>query len=273
LFIADSYGVYEDDLKNPKPDDWSPDFSPKIYGEIEMDEIHAIEQYVSAGGSLITEFNTFATPTGGDARKRLEDVLNLDWTGWSGRFFRDLADIHEVPAWARRNYRKIYSEEYAFKGPGWMMTHESGWIVVLQSRVDIRDAELEILVTKDTLLTKGLPFETPYYYWFDVVTPRKGSTVPAWFRFMLTKKGAEKLAKVQFPEVFPAIVIARERPLVVYGAGDFSDNGMERGVYWYAWKTVFQEFLNIFRFEKSNIGFFWGFYVPYVRNIISVVGD
>ena len=99
VFFTDTYGVYQQDFRiseqvereRAKSDQAvkmeSPDYSPKVYGGLETDEVAAVRDYIKSGGNLIAEFNTFASPTKGAAREQMEDLLKLDWTGWTGRFF------------------------------------------------------------------------------------------------------------------------------------------------------------------------------------------
>ncbi|MGE3728024.1 MAG: hypothetical protein AB7I41_20885, partial [Candidatus Sericytochromatia bacterium] len=131
LFVADTYGVYRQDKAEARREK-APDYSPKIYGGFDEREVGLIENFVGEGKALIAEFNTFASPTKGPARQRLEKLLGLDWTEWSGRFFADLSHPTEIPAWARRNWKKQSGKDWAFQGPGFLFVHENSRVVVLE---------------------------------------------------------------------------------------------------------------------------------------------
>jgi hypothetical protein len=271
LFIADTYGVYSNDYEGDNRG-FSPDYSRLIYGGLSESEVGVIEDFSRRGGGVIAEFNTFASPTGGQARKRLEDLLGVRWTGWAGRHFKELSDKGEVPEWARRNYRTHYLREWEFSGPGWLLSSEDTGLLVLESGKDTGGKELEIVVTmaSDPLM-RGLPGRTPYYYWFDIVSAAGSSEVPAMFRFTLTQSGKTKLAAFKLPESFPAVVIRSLKPLVVYNAGDFSDSQFEMGSYNIFGKPEFIRMTKYFSAARDAYSFFWGFFVQYVENMVDAV--
>ena len=135
LFLADSYGVYSGDYEQGATRA-AIDRSTLIYGGLDSDELDLIEQFVADGNHLLAEFNTIASPTSGTSRSRLESLLGVKWTGWSGRFFPDLGDASEVPHWAPRDWREQYQQEWDLAGPGYLLVHESGRLFVLQTGVD-----------------------------------------------------------------------------------------------------------------------------------------
>ena len=137
VFVTDSYGIYSQDIRdavnyekrlaaeNLPTQDLSdvaplesPDYSEKIYGGMQASEVNVLENYAAKGGHLIGEFNLFASPTRGNERERLEKLFGLSWSGWTGRFFLELENKEEVPAWARRNYKNQYGEDWAFEDKG-----------------------------------------------------------------------------------------------------------------------------------------------------------
>ena len=118
LFIVDTYGVYIDDYKYPEKHRTHLDYSTKIFGGLEQNEVEIIEDFVQNGGSLVAEFNTFNNPTKQDARESLEQLLGLRSTGWTGRYFTDLSNKNDVPSWALRNWKRHNGEEWDITGPG-----------------------------------------------------------------------------------------------------------------------------------------------------------
>lgn len=76
LYLADSYGVRSNKS------------GELIYGGMTLEEADRIQQSVKTNGQTIfAEFNTFAEPTEPEARRKLEDLFGLEWTGWTGRYF------------------------------------------------------------------------------------------------------------------------------------------------------------------------------------------
>ncbi|HEY9843258.1 MAG TPA: hypothetical protein V6D23_22500, partial [Candidatus Obscuribacterales bacterium] len=134
LFITDTYGVYRQDVKESARKK-AADYSPRIVGGLDSREADAIEAFVKGGGTLIGEFNTFATPTPKDVRARMENLFRVHWKGWAGRYFDDLGHPTDVPAWAHRKWKAQTGQDWNFKGPGWILDHEES-LKLLVLRLD-----------------------------------------------------------------------------------------------------------------------------------------
>jgi len=271
LFLVDTYGVYVDDYKNPEDYQTHLDYSTKIFGGLEQKEVEIIEGFVQNGGSLVAEFNTFHPPTPESARERLEQILGLQSTGWMGRYFADLSNKNDVPFWALRNWKTHNGEEWEFTGPGFIIAHQDTQILVLQKGKDVDSRGLRIeTVSPDDPLMKAASSSVPYLYWFDIVSPMEETEVLAHYRFYLTQDGKQKMQKYSVPEIFPAVLRASQSPLRIYFAGDFSDNNISRGPYFfYGWPQI-RRILCCIGKNKSQNRFFWSFYVPMLSNIFNL---
>lgn len=275
LFITDSYGVYEQDFRiAAEPVDRkkeSPDYSKKLYGGFDADEVQVIENFVAAGHPLWGEFNTFASPTHNNERVRLEKLFGVKWTGWAGRHFEDLANDSEVPAWARRNWKANKGTEWAFTGAGWLIVHEDSRIEVLQISEDVSAAGLKFYHTQpEHPLLKETYDAVPFYYWFDIVE-LDGAQELAQYRFDLTESGTAILNQAGIPTQFPALMQASSRPLRLYFAGDASDQELKLGNFQrkhrMKWKRVFR----IPEIDLGQQAFFWEFYLPLLSNVLDEV--
>lgn len=89
--------------------------SELIYGGITLEEVEFIKRSAYKGTTVIAEFNTFASPTDIRAKNALYDLLGLRWTGWIGRYFKDLSIGGEVPVWVVRNYEAQQNKPWEFK--------------------------------------------------------------------------------------------------------------------------------------------------------------
>ncbi len=269
LYLADNYGVYVNDYLHH---DFSThlDYSNLIFGGFDVKEVEVIERFINRGGHLIAEFNTFASPTHSLAGKRLEYLLGVNWTRWTGRFFADLGDFNEVPAWAKRNWKKHYNREWAFKGPGWLITHEDTRLFVLQAGRDVLEKGLLITdINSEDSIMNGALSNVPFRYWFDIVTPSENSEVLADYQFHLTESGKELMGNFGVPDKFPAVIRRKKSPLIIYFAGDFSDNDIDRGPYYI---QGIADYKKLFRFQERHqdqSAFFWEFYVPIMTNILE----
>lgn len=271
IFLADTYGVYADDYRFPEKYRTHLDYSKKIFGGLEPEELAAIEDFVQNGGSLIAEFNTFHHPTLQVVKERMEKLLGLRSTGWMGRYFADLANRGDVPAWALRHWKTHSGEEWNFSGPGYILTHSDTRLVVLEEEKDV-DADgllIRPMLAADPLM-KGTSSNTPYRFWFDIEEPMEGTEVLAQYQFRLRARGREKMQKFGVPETFPAVLRASQTPLRLYFAGDFSDNNISYGPYFfYGWSKLRRLICRVGQNQTQN-RFFWDFYVPLLENIFSL---
>lgn len=268
LYIADSYGVYRDDFRYGSDEETHLDYSAKIWGGFDLTEVQIIEDFVGAGGALIAEFNTFASPTEGSARARLETLLGVRWTEWSGRFFIDLSDQEEVPTWAYRHWLRHHGRIWDFEGPGFIFAHEDTRIFVLQTGPDVTDRGLRIVdIKEDDPLMDGVRSGAPFHYWFDVNEVQAGAEALATYRIDATSRGAATMAAWGVPLEFPAMVRASDSPMILYFCGDFSDNELDRGP---SFVLGWPEFRGLGRFaerRRDQNAFFWWVYVPTLENV------
>lgn len=274
LQVADTYGVYTDDYDQPGTFATHLDYSELIHGGFDSDEVMAIEDFASRGGNIVAEFNTFASPTGGWAQRRLQELLGLSWNGWSGRYFEDLAEKKEVPVWARRHWREHYGTEWDFTGPGWLITNEDTRLFVLLPGRDVQEGGFQLVeVHQDDFLMEGCRPGIYFNFWFDIIDILPDSEVLASYRFDLTPEGYALMSKFGVPASFPAVVRASRDPLRVYFAGDVSDYELENT----SFRRLFAP--SLFAFHERILdrmeqrAFFWNFYVPYMMNVEDYLND
>lgn len=268
LYLADTYGVYTGDYE--QRGQAGRDYSQLIFGGMTGEEVGLVEDFVADGGALVAEFNTFASPTGGSTRQRLERLLGVTWSGWTGRHFENLADLTDVPIWARREWRNHYDEEWDFRGPGYLLVHEDSRLFVLQEDLDVGDPGLTLGVTAENRVTNGLLSNIAFKYWFDIVIPDPSTQVLAEFRFEADESGRELLDRFGVPDAFPAVLLASESPLRMYLAGDFSDAVGSLGPYWAEGMPWLNKKMVSVWFPRSaeQEPFYWGFYIPLLRNLL-----
>ena len=273
LYLADSYGVYHGDYESERPSMAGLDYSALIYGGLKDAEVDAIESFGAAGGHFVAEFNTFASPTSGKSRGRLEDLLGLDWTGWTGRYFRDLSEETEVPVWAYRNWREHYEVDWDFEGPGYLLVHEDTRLFVLRLGLEINAPGLTIEQREGGQITRDVNYGMRFNYWFDIVSARPGTSVPAVFSLAVNDPGRRTLERFGVPATFPAVAVASQDPLRVYFAGDFSDSVGTLGPYWaegLPWLN--QRIVGVWFYRGADQEpFYWGFYIPMLRGMLSSI--
>jgi hypothetical protein len=272
LYLADTYGVYRDDLASGPAMRAALERSPEVHGGLEAAEAAAARSYVQRGGTLVAEFNTLGSPTADRARRDLEDLLGVRWTHWIGRYFADLESRDEVPQWLRRDYEAEWGQPWDFRGPGWVLVQDDAHVEVLRVGEEARGSALvlEREPPVDPLLD-GAADAVPYPYWFDVVERAAGTEVLASFRFRLTAAGSARLKARGLPEVFPAVTRRRHETggAAYYFAGDFSDNPMfDVPVPLAGWPLALR-WLHGLSVGPSETAFYWRFYVPMVSRLLE----
>lgn len=267
--VTDSYGVYQQDLQIARPDNTaSPDYSPRLTGGLDAAEVTALQQHVQAGGALWGEFNTFASPTKTAERLALEQLFGVRWTGWTGRYFEDLAQDQEVPAWARRLWLAQSGQNWDFKGPGWVLVHEDNRLRVLREGQEIVPQGLKIRHDQSHPLLQHAHDSVPFYYWFDILEPTT-ARVLADYEVNLLPPGQTIFEQAGLPRRFPALVMASERPLSLYFAGDASDLAPAPERFRLAGLGPWHRLGRRYDSLPEQKAFFWSFYQPLWANILA----
>lgn len=270
VYLADTYGVYHDDLASGPAMKAALERSEKVYGGLETAEAQASLSALSAGKTLVAEFNTLGSPTGAEARRVLEEALGVHWTHWIGRYFSDLDSTEEVPRWMRRDYEREWQRPWDFTGPGYVLLQEDTHCEVL--RVGKETERIGLTIERETPVDPILALSSdgiPYPYWFDLVSAESGARLLASFHWHLTPAGRERLRARGLPEVFPAVthMLSHGRGSAYYFAGDFADNPMsDRGVPFAGYPTLMR-WLEAATIAPSEMTFYWRFYFPMMERI------
>ena len=104
LYIADTYGVYENDFNNSQVNGSR---SELIAGGLTQEDVTEITRRVQILETpLIAEFNSFASPTETEVRTQFTSLLGISWSGWIGRYFSELdpTETDELPNWLMSSY-------------------------------------------------------------------------------------------------------------------------------------------------------------------------
>ncbi|MRX73113.1 hypothetical protein GJU40_13270 [Bacillus lacus] len=266
IYIVDTYGVFESDLEGDTLSDGSR--SELVYGGMEEEDLLRIEDAMKRNGStLIAEFNTFASPTKPEVKERFYNLLNLRWSGWTGRFFQEL-NSSEVPLWLKENYEKATGEAYSLKGSGLVFVNEGDEVIVLNDD-ELNGAPVMFSFTERGSEELNLGGSVQYSYWFDVVQAEDSSEILAEYTLNIDDKGEKKLAEAGLPLKFPA-VIHHSSPFYssYYFAGDFVD---EPSIPRFYQAQGIMEWKKLSSSDKRGRtdGFFWKAYAPLMKAILS----
>ncbi|GAE25470.1 hypothetical protein JCM9140_1467 [Halalkalibacter wakoensis JCM 9140] len=272
IYIADTYGVYHDDL--PWTEDTRGEHSSLIYGGLEMEEWQTIKDYaLSNPTTLIAEFNTFASPTEQMVREDVTDFFHLDWTGWTGRYFENLSrDNEEIPIWIIERHENLAGEPWQHEGSGFVLVHDwSEDIVVLSEQLGhLGSGGINLSFTETGQSLLNLSTSPSYRYWFDIVVPFNEQEVLAYYNWDVTNEGIDVLLQKQIPSEFAAVLHHEKNDSnIFYFAGDFVDVDEKPLFTRYAgfakWKS-WTSFEALF----PDTSFFWKTYVPMMKEILAI---
>ncbi|WP_203361433.1 hypothetical protein [Bacillus sp. REN10] len=259
IYIADTYGVYSNDLKE-KPDG---ERSKLVYGGMDLLEWNQMMNSRDSESTLIAEFNSFAAPTDSVTRSVMEKNINVEWTGWTGRFFSDL-NSEEIPPWLIRNYEKQYKKKWVFNGPGIAFVHLSDQVVVLGNQKERPFVQFQL--TKEGKRHYPHVGSSHYMYWFDIIKPKNGAIVEAEYDLHLSQKEKEQLKKAKIPTTFPAIT-HHQQEKTYYFAGDYADFPKQPLAKWRGSSYLF------WLLSDDESEFYWHSYVPLMRQILTEIAE
>ncbi len=259
IFVSDTYGVYTDDYDAlPRPIAHL-ELSKKIFGGLTDADMDVIEKVTARGGRIMAEFNTFATPTEATPRHRMEALLGVHWSGWSGRRVDDFADKREIARWVQQRWAQETGKPFDLEGPGILMIHEDGRVVCLQEDLDIPLNPLSLHMNGDAV---------PYTYWFDIVEADRRADVRAEYVLQATEIGGRLLKKFGIPTKFPAIV-HDDHYRRVYIAGDLADGDDTLGPAWLAWMPRIRGVLAQVGLVPEDTRLLWMIYAPLVNRVLE----
>lgn len=272
IYLADTYGVYRDDLKSKEHMKAALERSPKIYGGLTLQEARAAAGALDAGKTLVAEFNTLGSPTGEEARTTLEAALGVRWTGWIGRYFSRLGDVGEVPQWMRDDYEREWKKPWRFEGPGYVLMQGDAHCEVLRVGVEVDSVGLTI--ERDRPVDPHLVHaadSVSYPYWFDIVEDTPATTRLASFVWHPKDAGRLRLKARELKERFAAVT--RRAPprggAAWYFAGDFADNPLDPRPVPFAGYLAFRHLVEGIKLAPSETEFYWRFYVPMMETILN----
>lgn len=265
IYIADTYGVYEDDFKDNTQRLGAR--TNKITGGLEEKEWNAImNRLVSDEKSLlIAEYNSIASPTTVDVRNNVLDYLEIDWTGWVGRYFDELdyQKNQEIPQWIVDEFKG----DWPYKGGGFVLVNDFTYdVIVLELDKHVNKEGIRLKFTETGQSFFDVSSNPKYEYWFDIVTANNQDNVLANYEWNLTKEGESLLKEKNIPLSFAA-VIKNERKSATnyYFAGDFNDVSKVPSF------SEMKGLASVYKVAQkySADAFYWSAYVPMMKKILS----
>lgn len=264
IYIADGYGVYEEDLLSGNEQG---ERSKLIYGGMTEEDVEYLRNAAfQKGTTLIAEFNTFGSPTSQEVRQSFYQLYNLEWTGWIGRYF-DQLEGSEVPLWAKNNYEQQFGLNWDFSGEGMIFVDESDRVIVLTEK-DMITNKVLFQYTEQGSSIFGLTESAPYHYWFDIIVPKNEEEVLATFSVSVTEEAGSILKENGIPTTFPAVIHHQNAAYdSYYFSGDFADQADLPAIYQTIGFTTFKKWQSKNRDDLES--FYWRIYTPMMSEIIK----
>ncbi|MEA1972099.1 MAG: hypothetical protein U9N34_02235, partial [Candidatus Cloacimonadota bacterium] len=270
-YFTDTYGIY---VKEWFEGDYVTEFSSKIYGGMTNEEADYLIEMKKRNKPVILEFNTFASPTPFEIRKKITDEFELEWSGWNGRYFDTLDSLKnkELPDWMIERYEEQYKTNWDFHDAGIAFVNISGKILILESGRHLK-FEAPMIITDSNNYRKyyDIPQRIVYPFWFDIISSKRDAEKKIVSRFQLYPNtlGDSLLADHNIPSTFPAVISHNTDYKFFYFAGDFADNKTHS---WMSYFKYIDIFFKSFLYNPRNITnrnrFFWKYYNPMMKVIM-----
>lgn len=270
IYLADTYGVYEDNLPWMEPQE---ETAPSLlYGGMEIAEWDSIKNQVTdAGSDLVIEFNSFASPTDEDVRQDMTEFLGIGSTGWSGRYFGELSETgEEVPKWVISRFEES-GENWNYNGPGFILVNDQNEeiVVLSEEQGDVGAEGIKLAFNEKGQDLFSLNDSPAFKYWFDISEPAARENVLADYKWDLTDSGSAILNEHGIPAQFPAILQLQKNDSDIYlFAGDFVDIEEVPGFYQYSGFAKIKSLLSSNNAD-SDTAFYWKTYAPMMESILA----
>lgn len=269
VYVADTYGVYRDDLEHIDEQIAHMDYSPLVFGGLSADDGRALLDHVARGGAAIAEFNTFCEPTSEVVRVEVQAVFGVEWTGWVGRVFQNPADTDDVPHWFPREFERQFPDRPFPRGPIFVMVGRGGELRVFEGE-DVDDVAPRVVLTEHG--RRAFPEArsgAPYYYWFAIVRPTEHARVYAELALPERSDVVAALVGIDAPPAPPAMVTNPANPgRTVYFAGDFGEPDFEPGPFGSLDAIATKRDSLELGLGVTQAPVFWMFYAPVVTAVL-----
>lgn len=265
LYIADAYGVYTHDYQVELD-------SPNrlMYGGFRKADLKVLKEFRDQNKMVISEFSLFPPPTWRSMRDSLQNLLGIEWSGWTGRYFLSLdSTAHEtLPAWVINLYHQKYGPEWPFQDSGIVLVRWDDIVILEYGTHLIEEAPLIETISVHAA-TYDLPSMIQYPFWFDIVSSPEGdSQIISAFHLDVNAQGDSLLASHGIPSRFPAILKDNGDSPFYYFAGDFADNPVTPITAYFKGVHRFKKFFYNEKNVEDRQQFFWRFYRPLMSNIL-----
>ena len=268
LYYTDTYGVYYNEWYKKGTKDVK--HSQKVYGGLNQNDYLLLKEMKKQKKLVITEFNLYNAPTNGLIREKVEDLFNLNWSGWTGKYYSslDTADGKKFPPWIVNLYMEQNNNQWPFKNAGIVLVHKFGTIAILEQGIHLCEEIPFILAKKETIDRFGVPEKVHYPQWFDITFSGNQNDVLANFKIHINEKGDSILRHYNLKSVFPAVIEHTGDYNFYYFGGDFAENNVISKTAFFEGYHNIVSFFNTSNYKNTD-KFYWQFYLPMMTTILD----
>jgi hypothetical protein len=268
-YYSDSYGIFSDIWPIEDPENFPAEM---IYGGLDSNDFLFLEKMMKNNGLVIAELLFTSLTTRTNYRDLAEDLFELEWQGWTGKFFHqfDIRKENAVPPWVITLYERQYNEKWDFRNMGVVLVHEDETIVILEYPTHIKTPQPRIKSSSEKRRDFGMSDNIPFPGWLEITFPMnpEKQTI-SWFDLDPTPAGLELLNKHQIPSRFPAVIEVSGRKNILYLTGDFSYSNVPRRFV----RMKGSRFVELFLADLNDVtdrkAFFFGYYLPVFSSILK----
>lgn len=256
IYIADTYGVYEEKQGQAKP--------KKLDGGLTMDEWNAVFKRLEddKAVTLVTEFNTLASPTTTEVREHMSSVLGIHSSGWIGRHFNELSlDNPDMPSWLKNE------KNWPYSGAGFVLVNEEQEkYFILKDDKDVA-SKLTVKYTEAGQKAFDLTESVAFNGWFDIVESESAEATLANFHWDLTDSGKQLMKEHGVPTKFVAVnKMTMNNATAYYFAGQFNVTPSVPNYYQFLGVETLNSWISHF---SKETGFYWDAYVPMMKKVLA----
>lgn len=266
VYITDSYGVYANEWYRHER---ISERSNLIYGGLTEREMNLLVEFKKKKKLVVAEFNCIGSPTKIPIRNRFEELFQLKWTGWIGRYFDNLSLTNsDIPRWLINNYKKQHQNRWEFRKSGIAFVNENDQIEILEEGKDLVTPVPAIYSSPEQMKRFGIPQKVSYPYWFDIMKIENKNIPVSLYHIETTENGNKIMTENGILKTFPAIIEHYEGDYkFYYFAGDFADNKISKNLTQFAGVAYLKSLLSSFH-ENDRENFYWNYYFPIMSKIM-----
>lgn len=265
-YYADCYGVQSFEWYKGKT---KPVRSQKVYGGLNQNDYLLLKSMLEKDKLVIGEYNMFSTPTNALVRIKTEELLDINWKGWSGKYFSSL-NVNAPdgpPLWMKNLYESQHLGVWPNSKQGIVFLNNDGLIEVLAIDEHLTQGFPVIISSDEAVQRFEVANQIVYENWFEVIEPG-GNKVLSHFKLHLTPEGEEKLKRIGISNTFPAIIEGKNNGKMFYFCANFAENPAHMWTSKIAGGKTINHFLT--RFGTTNRAkFFKHYYHPLIKNILK----